>query len=62
MGVERSSYVKTLFFQESCIAADHVSESDLLSGGLGIDLCFINVLCYAIGWSHHLKRLNFPEQ
>ena len=44
MGVERSSYVKTSFFQESCIAADHVSESDLLSGGLGIDLCFINVL------------------
>ena len=55
MGVERSSYVKTSCFQESCIAADHVSESDLLSGGLGIDLCFINVLCYVIV-SHHLKR------
>ena len=54
--IELFSHVKTYFSQKRCITADHVSESDLLCGGLGIALCFINILCYVICWSHHLKR------
>ena len=44
--------------EEICIAADHVSESALLCGGL----CFISVLRYFICWSHHLKRQETTTQ